>query len=216
MTGNILRNSNKYKKKENPYMANEANKKKENTYNVNQVNIKKDNSYKPNDVNINKENPYNVNAKKEDKINEANKAHKAQKEDKVKANKPYQQQLLMTIHGCEDTCEMMTTYVANRPDVSSRVTQLSYLRDCADICGLTAKYIARNSDFSKNIAELCAYICEMCGKECAKYTDPQSQNCAKVCMHCAKECKAYAMARMIQMTPVMAVPGYMPRMPYMI
>lgn len=207
MAGNILRNSNKYKKKENSYKANEANNKKENTYSVNQVNIKKDTS---NEANINKENqynPYNINTKHENKIKEANKA---------KTDQPYQQQLLMTIQGCEEVCEMMTTYVANRPDVSSRVKQLSYLRDCADICTLTAKYIARDSDFSKNIADLCAYICEMCGKECAKYSDPQSQNCAKVCMNCAKECKAYSMARMIQMTPVTAVPTYMPRMSYMI
>ncbi|WP_432664631.1 four-helix bundle copper-binding protein [Wukongibacter baidiensis] len=105
---------------------------------------------------------------------------------------PYNDELLKTIQGCEDTCEMMTTYVKNRSDIKSRIRQLSLLGDCADICGLTAKYIARKSEFSREIADLCANICEACGRECSKFSDPESQNCAKICLHCAKECREYA------------------------
>ncbi|WP_202976485.1 four-helix bundle copper-binding protein [Anaerophilus nitritogenes] len=101
--------------------------------------------------------------------------------------------LLMTIQNCEATCEHMTTFLKCRKDVQSRVIQLQLLRDCADICTLTAKYIARNSGFSKCIANLCAYICEVCGTECLRFPDPESQHCAQVCLHCARECRVFAM-----------------------
>ncbi len=97
-----------------------------------------------------------------------------------------------TIQNCEATCESMTDYIERRPDVNTRIKQLKLLRDCADICGLTAKFIARKSAFSNSVAGLCAYICEICGAECAKYPDAESQNCSKICMNCAKECKEFA------------------------
>lgn len=101
--------------------------------------------------------------------------------------------LIDTLDFCQTTCEHMTTLLKERPDVSTRTLQLRLLRDCADICGLTSKFIARSSYFSKNIAGLCGYICEVCGNECAKYPDPESQNCAQICLNCARECKAFAM-----------------------
>lgn len=101
--------------------------------------------------------------------------------------------LVKVIQDCEAMCECMTTYVAKSPDFCMRVKQLRLLRDCADICGLTAKYIARCSIFAKDIACLCAQICEVCGHECAKHPDHESQHCAHVCLHCAKECRNFAM-----------------------
>lgn len=109
-------------------------------------------------------------------------------------NPGYQANLVETIQNCEETCEHMTTFLKRKPDVKKRTRQLQLLRDCADICTLTAKYIARNSEFSKCIANLCAYICEACGMECAKFPDLESQNCAKICLHCARECRIFAMS----------------------
>lgn len=100
--------------------------------------------------------------------------------------------LVKTIQNCEAVCEHMTTFLKGKHDVQCRTKQLILLRDCADICGLTAKFVARGSMFSRDTAALCACICEACGKECAKFPDPESQNCAKVCLHCARECMAYA------------------------
>ncbi|WZL74169.1 four-helix bundle copper-binding protein [Clostridiaceae bacterium 35-E11] len=108
-------------------------------------------------------------------------------------NPGHQANLVDTIQKCEETCEHMTTFLKRKADVHQRKRQLQLLRDCADICTLTAKYIARNSGFSRCIANLCAYICETCGIECAKFPDPESQNCAQICLHCARECRAFAM-----------------------
>ncbi|AOT73016.1 ferredoxin [Geosporobacter ferrireducens] len=99
--------------------------------------------------------------------------------------------MVETIQNCEAVCEHMTTHLKHRYDIHYRVRQLQFLRDCADICGLTAKFIARNSCFAKQAATLCAYICEVCGAECARFPDAESQSCAQICMHCARECRAF-------------------------
>ncbi len=103
------------------------------------------------------------------------------------------EKLLNTIQDCEAICEEMTTMLKRKSDGYMRVMQLQLLRDCADICGLTAKYIARYSVFSKCTANLCGYICEVCGSECAKFNDVESQHCARVCMSCGKMCREFAM-----------------------
>lgn len=101
--------------------------------------------------------------------------------------------VLLIIQNCESMCEYMVTYIGEKQDIQLRKRQFRLLRDCADICTLTAKYIARHSPFAKYSADLCAYICNVCERECMKYKDLESQNCAEMCKECARECKAYSM-----------------------
>lgn len=101
--------------------------------------------------------------------------------------------ILDTLQHCEATCEDMTTMILRRMDIQRRVRQLELLRDCADICSFTSKYIARDSRFAKYTANLCAYICEICGNECLRHRDAESQRCGRICLNCARECKAFAM-----------------------
>lgn len=101
--------------------------------------------------------------------------------------------VLKTVQDCEAMCEHMTTFLKGKPNVHTRIRQLNLLRDCADICGLTAKYIARNSIFAKHIAHLCAGICEVCGNECLRFPDPESQQCGHICLNCAMACRTFAM-----------------------
>lgn len=112
--------------------------------------------------------------------------------DNAMPHKHMHKMLINTIQGCEAVCEEMTTILKRKPDLYMRANQLRLLRDCADICGLTAKFIARHSMFAHNIAGLCVCICEACGRECARWKDPESQNCARVCLNCAKECRKFA------------------------
>lgn len=100
--------------------------------------------------------------------------------------------VLKTIQDCEAMCEHMMTFLKRRSDVQTRVRQLQLLHDCADICTLTAKYVARHSAFSKHTAHLCGQICEICGNECAKFSDEESQECSRICLNCARECRAFA------------------------
>lgn len=110
---------------------------------------------------------------------------------------PYHQMhhpnLIKTVQDCEAMCEHMVSHnLMHAQDIHLRLRQIQLLRDCADICTLMGKYLARHSSFSKALADICAIICEMCGNECAKFPDQESQKCAHVCLHCAKECRAFA------------------------
>jgi hypothetical protein len=100
--------------------------------------------------------------------------------------------LVQTIQNCETTCEKMEDYVTKQCNYQARIRQLKLLKDCSAICALTAQFVARGSCFSKCIVQLCADICEACGKECNKFDDYESQNCAKICLNCAKECHQFA------------------------
>jgi len=102
--------------------------------------------------------------------------------------------ILKNIHHCEVNCEHMTTFLKRLPDIQARTIQLQLLRDCADICSLAIKFIARNSPFAKQIAKMCASICDVCGNECLRFPDQESQHCAQICLNCARECRTFAMA----------------------
>ena len=100
--------------------------------------------------------------------------------------------VLKTVQNCEAVCENTLTAVLGMHNVHTRIHQIQLLRDCADICTLTAKYIARCSMFARYLANLCADICEICGKHCLMHHDAQSQYCGKVCLDCARECRDFA------------------------
>jgi hypothetical protein len=101
--------------------------------------------------------------------------------------------VLGTVQHCEATCEHMVSQLLCYKDVHARALQIQFLRDCADICTTTAAYLARQSPLAPSIANLCAYICEVCGNECKKFPDPESQRCSQICLNCAQECRAVAM-----------------------
>lgn len=102
--------------------------------------------------------------------------------------------VLRTVQDCEAMCEHLVSMLLGYPDVQTRTMQIQFLRDCAEICATTAAFIARRSAFAKSAANLCAHICEVCGKECAKFPDHESQRCSRICLNCAQECHNFAMA----------------------
>lgn len=90
---------------------------------------------------------------------------------------------------CYKTCDMLL----NRPDAHLRRPQIKLLADCATICEVCAKFVAGNSILMKSICEYCAYVCEVCGNECLKHPDQESQSCGQMCLKCARECRTLAM-----------------------
>lgn len=106
----------------------------------------------------------------------------------------YPLNLLQTIQHCAITCDHMITHMLFHEDINNRRTQLQLLRDCSDICHLTVSVIARKSHLGRMMAQVCAYICEVCGNECSKFMDHHSQDCARVCLHCSQECHSFAMS----------------------
>lgn len=104
----------------------------------------------------------------------------------------HHERLLASLHNCTDSCEHTSAHLLMHADIENRRKQLELLRDCADICALTGMYVARHSELSKYAANLCAYICSVCGNECLKFRDDESQACGRMCHICAKECSAFA------------------------
>ncbi|MDQ0194811.1 hypothetical protein J2T20_003182 [Paenibacillus wynnii] len=100
--------------------------------------------------------------------------------------------LIQTVQNCAVTCEQMVTHLLHMSDVHNRVMQIQLLRDCVTICDTMVCYLARHSPFAKSLANFCACVCDVCGKECAKFPDPESQHCSRVCFHCAQECRMFA------------------------
>ena len=97
-----------------------------------------------------------------------------------------------TLQNCEETCEHLVTHLLRHTDLQDRSKQVELLRDCADFCALTRRYIARDSMFSKYAANLCAYVCSICGNECLRFRDEESQRCGMICHHCARDCNEFA------------------------
>jgi hypothetical protein len=60
---------------------------------------------------------------------------------------------------------------------------------CAAICYAAAELMSLDSSKAKELCEICAQICEECGKECQKHQNEHCQECAKACMACAQECR---------------------------
>jgi|DewCreStandDraft_2_1066082.scaffolds.fasta_scaffold11861_4 hypothetical protein len=102
--------------------------------------------------------------------------------------------VIRTVQDCEAICEHMVSVLLGYPDIHARAIQIQLLRDCALICATTAAYLARGSMLVKSVTSLCAYICEVCGKECAKFPDEASQRCSRICLNCAQECRALSAA----------------------
>lgn len=100
--------------------------------------------------------------------------------------------VLSTVEECGSMCEHMVSHFLCMPDIHSRIHQIQLLRDCATICETMFCYITRRSVSAKGTAKLCAYICEVCGNECAKFADQESQMCSRLCLRCAQECRSFA------------------------
>lgn len=116
---------------------------------------------------------------------------------------PYQHQqnhvidhsrILNTVQNCANTCDYMVNMLLLENDVRKRAQQIQYLRDCTDMCRFMVSLLARRSAFIGSAAQLCAYICEICGEECLRHKDAESQRCGRICIECARECRSLAMA----------------------
>ncbi len=105
--------------------------------------------------------------------------------------KQLNQALINQVNECALTCHRMINMLVDM-DCDKRRRQIRLLHDCARVCTQQTIYLVTNSMFSKQHASLCAIICETCGKECARFSDPQSQHCARICLECAKACFEYA------------------------
>lgn len=101
--------------------------------------------------------------------------------------------ILRMLQDCASMCHRTCGMLLNRPDAHLRRAQIKLLSDCATICEVCAKFVSGNSVLMKTICEYCAYVCEICGNECLKHTDQDSQKCGQMCLNCARECRSLAM-----------------------
>lgn len=99
--------------------------------------------------------------------------------------------LLYTVQSCASMCDHTISRLLCKLDVAMRFKQIQNLRDCAGICNETACSLAAGSPFSREFVNFCAKICELCGRECLRHSDPESQSCGHMCLRCAEECRIF-------------------------
>jgi hypothetical protein len=95
---------------------------------------------------------------------------------------------ISTVQNCSLHCYKMLAMMAGK----DRKMQIKLLHDCACICNSQAIYTVMGSVFAKKHALFCAEVCDVCAKECQKYSDQASQECAKICFDCAEACREFA------------------------
>lgn len=103
------------------------------------------------------------------------------------------QSLLHTAQSCASMRDHTITVLLSRRDGSNRFQQIQNLRDCVRICNETTCSLAGQRPFARKFVKLCAKICYMCGHECLRHPDPESQSCGQMCLRCAEACKRFVM-----------------------
>ena len=99
------------------------------------------------------------------------------------------QSVVHTVRSCASMCDHTVTLLLCKPDVAHRFQQIQNLRDCVGICNETAYSLAGQRPFARKFVKLCAKVCYMCGTECLRHPDAESQKCGQMCMSCAEDCK---------------------------
>lgn len=98
-----------------------------------------------------------------------------------------------TLQDCTTMCQKTFDILLSHQDVHFRKNQLKLLLDSATICEICAKFMDRCSILIKSLREYCAYVCEVCGNECLRHPDQESQMCGRMCLNCVRKCRAFAM-----------------------
>lgn len=102
------------------------------------------------------------------------------------------QNCIEACYQCAEACDFCATACLQESDMKAMTKCIMLDLYCADICRLAATFMARGDLFAQQICNLCAEICEACGKECEKHQTEHCQNCARACMACAVECRIMA------------------------
>lgn len=93
---------------------------------------------------------------------------------------------------CQQVCNECFDACLKEDDVKMMAECIKLDRECADVCALVATFASRESALKNDLIQLCATICQACGKECEKHEHDHCQRCAKVCFECAELCRSYA------------------------
>ncbi len=90
---------------------------------------------------------------------------------------------------CAKACDHCATACLQETDPKALADCIALDIDCADVCRLGAAAMARGSEYVQAICELCAGLCDACGRECARHEHEHCRLCAIACERCAEECR---------------------------
>ncbi|ULT54955.1 four-helix bundle copper-binding protein [Neobacillus drentensis] len=99
------------------------------------------------------------------------------------------QSVIESLHECMVACNHCFDACLEEENVRMMSKCIRLDRECADICSYLEQAIARGTPFISELAQVCATICEECGKECQNHQHPHCQNCAEACLRCAEACR---------------------------
>ena len=90
---------------------------------------------------------------------------------------------------CAKACDRCATACLREDEPKALADCVALDLDCADVCRLAAAAMARGSEWVAAICELCAGLCDACGRECARHDHEHCRLCAIACERCAEECR---------------------------
>ncbi|MGM9923974.1 MAG: four-helix bundle copper-binding protein [Bacillus sp. (in: firmicutes)] len=102
------------------------------------------------------------------------------------------QSAIEVLHECMTACNHCFDACLKEEDVKMMAKCIRLDRECADICAYLEQALGRGTAFVSELAEVCAVICEACGKECQKHDHDHCQKCADSCFACAETCRKLA------------------------
>ena len=95
---------------------------------------------------------------------------------------------------CASACQECATFCLKEEDIAKMAKCIQLDLECAAICYAAAEMMSLGSQHAEAICQICADICEACGKECARHEHDHCQRCAVECEACAEECRKMALA----------------------
>lgn len=95
-------------------------------------------------------------------------------------------------YDCAAACDYCAASCLKEEDPGMMRDCIRLDMQCANLCRLAAQFMAMGSTWAKSVCQLCAEICEECGKTCRQHAMDHCQKCADACLRCAETCRAMA------------------------
>ena len=91
---------------------------------------------------------------------------------------------------CATACQYCATECLKESNVKLLSLCIALNRECALVCTATGQLMAMGGGNSMLLCEVCAAICDTCGKECERNAElNHCKYCSEKCFACAEECR---------------------------
>jgi len=105
-------------------------------------------------------------------------------------NGPSHKDCIAACIACATACQYCATECLKESSVKLLSLCIALNRECSLVCTASAQLMAIGGDNAMLLCDVCAAICEACGKECESNAElDHCDYCAEKCFACAEECR---------------------------